>query len=209
MDFLAGLNPQQRDAAAHVEGPLLILAGAGSGKTRVITHRIAHLVHHHGFRAQSMLAVTFTNKAAEEMRLRDRKPACESRSIRIAERLDFSFLLRPAASARWRQARRQSAPGFTRQFTIYDDDDQISIIKVHLPRARPRRQVHAVPGCTFADQPCEEPSSRRRRTSTKTRPTRRCRGWRSSSKRYEEALCRSNALDFDDLLLETRAAAAA
>src|SRR6059036_3241453 len=128
MDFLEGLNPRQREAVEHSEGPLLILAGAGSGKTRVITHRIAHIVVSKHVPPASILAVTFTNKAAEEMRNRVNS-LLSSYQLNSDPRVStfHSFCVRllrrdgdPLASIR---------PGFTRRFSIYDDEDQLSLIK--------------------------------------------------------------------------------
>src|SRR5438128_1782543 len=128
MDFLQSLNPQQREAVANTEGPLLILAGAGSGKTRVITHRIARIIRDLRVPPSAVLAVTFTNKAAEEMRSRVAL-LLEGTELSSAPNV-FTFhsfcvrLLRrdgePLAEIR---------PGFKRNFTIYDADDQLSLIK--------------------------------------------------------------------------------
>jgi DNA helicase-2/ATP-dependent DNA helicase PcrA len=127
MDFLEGLNPRQREAVEHVEGPLLVLAGAGSGKTRVITHRVAHLMTACRVPGWAILAVTFTNKAAGEMRDRVRSlvPTGPEAAPTVATFHSFCVrLLRrdgaPLAALR---------PGFTPKFTIYDDDDQIAVIK--------------------------------------------------------------------------------
>src|SRR5215813_6251920 len=127
MDFLEGLNPRQREAVEHTEGPLLILAGAGSGKTRVITHRIAHLMSAHRVPGWAILAVTFTNKAAGEMRDRVHSLTGDIPGEGPTVATFHSFCVRllrrdgaPLASLR---------PGFTTRFNIYDDDDQLSIIK--------------------------------------------------------------------------------
>ena len=128
MDFLAGMNPQQAQAVAHTEGPLLILAGAGSGKTRVITHRIGHLIKNKGVYPGSILAVTFTNKASKEMRDRVAKLLQESDFNRLPRLSTFhSFCVRTLRRDGLRLA--DIRPNFTTTFNIYDDDDQLSLMK--------------------------------------------------------------------------------
>src|SRR6202142_2078429 len=128
MDFLKGLNPQQREAVTSTEGPLLILAGAGSGKTRVITHRIAYLISHQHVPPSAILAVTFTNKAADEMRTRV-AGLLESENLATSPNLStfHSFCVR--LLRRDGDPLAQIRPGFTRRFSIYDDEDQLAIIK--------------------------------------------------------------------------------
>src|SRR6516164_10348156 len=128
MEFLEGLNAPQREAVSHTEGPLLILAGAGSGKTRVITHRIAHIITSRNVPPSAVLAVTFTNKAAGEMRERVNALLADAHLDSSPNVSTFhSFCVRllrrdgePLAKVR---------PGFSRRFSIYDDEDQLSIIK--------------------------------------------------------------------------------
>src|SRR3982074_2901230 len=121
MQFLDSLNPEQREAVLHTQGPLLILAGAGSGKTRVIASRIAYLVGDGHAQPDEVLAVTFTNKAAEEMRTR------------------VETLLGSDCSRMWvstfhslcaRLLRREGpAIGLSRDFVIYDSSDQLTVVK--------------------------------------------------------------------------------
>src|SRR5204862_7145045 len=121
MQFLASLNPEQREAVLHVKGPLLILAGAGSGKTRVITSRAAYLVGDSHAQSKEVLAVTFTNKAAEEMRARVEMLLggdCGDMWISTFHSLCARLLRREAP-----------AIGLSRDFFIYDSSDQLTVIK--------------------------------------------------------------------------------
>ncbi|HUO32773.1 MAG TPA: UvrD-helicase domain-containing protein [Bryobacteraceae bacterium] len=201
MDFLKGLNPQQREAVACTEGPLLILAGAGSGKTRVITHRIAHIITARHVPPPAILAVTFTNKAADEMRARVSALLAGAELNSTPNLSTFhSFCVR--LLRRDGEPLAQLRPGFNRRFTIYDDDDQLAIIKSayrHLGlddkfmqhRAALSRISHAknlkqTPQDFYRD--AKDPNSAKLAVL-----------WDE----YERALHTANALDFDDLLLET------
>src|SRR5438445_7322557 len=125
IDLLSQLNEQQREAVTSADGPLLILAGAGSGKTRVIAHRIAYLIAERGVWPRNILAVTFTNKAAEEMR---------NRVSRLIEDLEIGSapLISTFHSMCVRILRRDIEAlkaGYTRSFTIYDRDDTVRLVK--------------------------------------------------------------------------------
>src|SRR5579871_261747 len=136
MDFVAGLNPRQREAVEHAEGPLLVLAGAGSGKTRVITHRIAHLVSAHRVPGWAILVAANSDRTPCGIRARVRSLLAATRPTASgADSSEGGPTVATFHSFCVRMLRRDGAPlaelrqGFTPRFTIYDDDEQISILK--------------------------------------------------------------------------------
>ncbi len=126
MSYLEGLNDKQHEAVVFEGGPLLLLAGAGSGKTRVITTRIAYLIDVLGFSPYSILAVTFTNKAAGEMKERVASMVNGAENVMI--RTFHSF-------GAWMLRRNGESLGLKSSFTIYDDDDVKSLLKTIMPGA--------------------------------------------------------------------------
>jgi len=199
MDFLEGLNPRQREAVEHVEGPLLVLAGAGSGKTRVITHRVAHLMTACRVPGWAVLAVTFTNKAAGEMRDRVRSLVSTGPEGAPTVSTFHSFCVRllrrdgaPLAALR---------PGFTSLFAIYDDDDQIAVLKaVYRSLGLDDKFMQhraALSRISHAKSHKQSPEDMARAAADPT--TNRL---ATVYERYQARLRESNALDFDDLLLE-------
>ena len=201
MDFLTGLNAQQREAVAHTEGPLLILAGAGSGKTRVITHRIAHIITTRHVPPSAILAVTFTNKAAGEMRERV-SALLEGQNLDSQPNIStfHSFCVRllrrdgdPLAAIR---------PGFTRRFSIYDDDDQLLIIKAaYRNLGLDEKDFVQYRAClsriSHAKNQKQTPQDFYRTATNKEQER-----LAAVFEVYEKDLRTANALDFDDLLLE-------
>jgi DNA helicase-2/ATP-dependent DNA helicase PcrA len=192
--LLEGLNPPQREAVTHGEGPLLILAGAGSGKTRVLTHRIAYLLRTGQARASEILAITFTNKAAQEMR--ERVELLVGRATRAMWVMTFH-----AASARMLRSDAHRL-GYTRQFTIYDAADSRRLIKKCLddldidskrftPRAMQGQISDAKNKLRSADDYRQLVGSYFEQTAADV------------YEHYERELVRMNAMDFDDLLFRS------
>src|SRR5262245_50757623 len=193
MDLLSSLNPEQRAAVEHTRGPLLILAGAGSGKTRVIAHRIAYLVSEKHAPPDGVLAVTFTNKAAEEMRSRVESlldTNCRSMWISTFHALCARLLRREAPNI-----------GLSRDFVIYDSSDQQSVIKqlikdyrfddgAHQPRLVLGRISHA-------KNRMEGPETFEKSWNPKDKEIGRLYSG------YLRTLKEASALEFDDLLLKT------
>ena len=189
-DLVSSLNPVQQQAVLHGDGPLLILAGAGSGKTRTLTHRVAHIIDERAVEPWRILAVTFTNKAAAEMRERLEK-------LLGADRLPWVSTFHAACV---RILRREiEALGFTKTFTIYDDRDTERLVKEVLADLRipegtltPRQAGHYIDG---AKNKGLTPTEYARRDDHEHMA--------AVYRRYQERLQRANALDFGDLLLLT------
>ncbi|MBK9164919.1 MAG: UvrD-helicase domain-containing protein [Acidobacteria bacterium] len=200
MELLSSLNPQQAEAVRATEGPLLVLAGAGSGKTRVITVRIAYLIAEKGVLPHSILAVTFTNKAAGEMRERVLELLKE-------KKLDSRPLISTFHSLCVRILRRDIealGEGYTKSFTIYDTDDSQKVIKACIKdlgldekQFAPRMIRGAISTAKNRGEDHEMFASRVEHTDEKRAATAKV------FRMYEERLRTANALDFDDLLIKT------
>jgi DNA helicase-2/ATP-dependent DNA helicase PcrA len=192
--LLAGLNPPQREAVTHGEGPLLILAGAGSGKTRVLTHRIAYLVAMEFAKPNEILAITFTNKAAGEMR--------ERAGMLVGGRVRAMWVMTfHSACARMLRAHADKL-GYTRQFTIYDQADSRRLVKRCLDElgVDPKRFTPAAIQNQISDakNKLRDADAYAQMVGSYFEQT-----VADVYREYERELHRMNAMDFDDLLVRS------
>ena len=196
VDLLAGLNAPQREAVTTLEGPLLVLAGPGSGKTRVITHRIAYLLRERPVSPWNVLAVTFTNKAATEMKER-------LETLVGAPARDLAVGTFHAICARvLRREAEQAGLGLDSHFAIYDDDDQLGLVRQVLQdmsldtKQYNPRAIHGI--ISRAKNDLLSPAQFAERVNKYFEEIAA-----RVYKRYEELLRQNNAADFDDLILLT------
>src|SRR4030095_13439076 len=200
IELLSQLNDRQREAVTSTEGPLLILAGAGSGKTRVIAYRVAYLVSERSVGPRNILAVTFTNKAAEEMRNRVNK-LLEGLEIGSAPLISTFHSLCVRILRRDIEALKA---GYTRSFTIYDQDDTVRLTRNCIrdlglddKQLAPRSVHAAISSAKNRGEDADAFAAKAQYVDER----------RASIARvfqlYEERLHRNNALDFDDLLIKT------
>ncbi len=198
--LIAHMNPQQALGVTTVDGPVLLLAGAGSGKTRVITHRIAYLIQERNVSPDAILAVTFTNKAAKEMAERVEKILGHSTLARPTLATFHSFCVR--VLRRDIEALRAGNQGLTRSFAIYDETDQQAVVKQALRRLaiddkqlKPRVALGRI---SWAKNHMIDPQEY---FLASTNPMEE--KIAHIFEIYRKELAKANALDFDDLLLET------
>jgi DNA helicase-2/ATP-dependent DNA helicase PcrA len=200
VDFLQKLNPQQREAVEAVDGPLLILAGAGSGKTRVITYRIVHLIENKGVEPDSILAVTFTNKASAEMAERVGS-MLGGRTLRKPLIATFhSFCVR--VLRRDIEELKVGGAGYKKDFAIYDESDQQSVVKGVMRRLglddKQLKPSAVLSRISWAKNHMLDPQELYLQSADPITEK-----IAHIFEEYRKELRKSNALDFDDLLLET------
>jgi len=194
MDILATLNPAQREAVEAIKGPVLILAGPGSGKTKVITHRVAYLVKLCGVSPHHIMAVTFTNKAAREMRER-----LEQLLGQEVEALTLGTFHAICARILRREGK---AIGLDSSFVIYDEDDQLSLMKQAMeelnldPKQYAPRALHSA--ISAAKSRLISPGGYAQRVSSYFEEI-----VHRVYQRYQQLLSQGRAVDFDDLLMKT------
>ncbi len=194
MEYLESLNPQQRQAVEHTQGPLLVVAGAGSGKTRVLTYRIAHMIHSHHIEPYRILAVTFTNKAAQEMKERVRAivgPQADEVWVSTFHSSCVQILRREAHHL-----------GYQRNFLIFDSSDQKVVMRDCLkelnldPKKFEPRAIMA--GISGAKNELLSPEAFDAQAAD---------FWQNTVarvyKKYQAKLAENNAMDFDDLIINT------
>jgi len=199
-DFLSSLNPEQRIAVEHADGSLLILAGAGSGKTRVIAHRIAYLIAEKGVMPWNILAVTFTNKASQEMKLRVQKLLRDEQLSSWPTVSTFHSLCVRIL----RQDIEKLNDKYTRTFTIYDQDDSLKLIKNSIKDLGLdekylglRATQSAISSAKNRGEDVDAFAARSEYVDEKRA------GQARVYSAYEERLHANNALDFDDLMIKT------